>query len=79
VERGVFRKLCLQEMLEYKGPLNYITMVEALKNGPHTTTPLQICMNSSVKQPPLSGKSLNDCLMKGPLALVDLFMVTLGM
>ncbi len=68
MERGVFQKLSLQEMSEYKGPLNYITMVEALKNSPYTTTPLRICM-----------KSLNDSMMKGPLALVDLFMVTLGM
>ncbi len=44
VERGVFQKFSLQEMLEYKGPLNYITMVEALKNSPYTTTPLRICM-----------------------------------
>ncbi len=63
----------------YTGPVNYITMVEALKNGPHTTTLLRICMNSSMKQPMPSGKSLNDCLMKGPSALVDLLTVTLGM
>jgi hypothetical protein len=79
VERGVFRKLSRQEMADYTGPINYITMVEALKNGPHTTTPLRICMNSSMKQPPPSGKSLNDCLMKGPSALVDLFTITLGL
>ncbi len=66
VERGVFRKLSRQEMADYTGPINYITMVEALKNGPHTTTPLRICMNSSMKQPSPSGKALNDCLMKGP-------------
>jgi hypothetical protein len=60
-------------------PVNYITMVKALKNGPHTTTPLRICINSSMKEPMLSGKSLNDCLMKGPSALVDLFTVTLGL
>ncbi len=48
-------------------------MLEALKNGPPTTTPLQICMNSSLKL-----SSLNIWLMKGPSALVDLFTVTLG-
>ncbi len=80
MERGVFRKLSQQKMMDYTGPINYITMVEALKNGPHTTTVLRICMNSSMKQPPPSGKSWNVCcLMKGPSALVDLFTVTLGM
>jgi hypothetical protein len=33
-------------------------------------------MNSSMKPPLPSGKSLNDCLMKGLSALMDLFMVT---
>jgi hypothetical protein len=42
-------------------------------------TPLRICINSSMKQPLLSKKSPNDCLKKGPSALVDLFTVTLGM
>jgi hypothetical protein len=37
----------------------------------------QICMNSSMKQPPPSGKSLNDYLIQGLSALVDLFTVTL--
>jgi hypothetical protein len=58
-------------MAEYTGPLNYITMVEALKNGTHTMTLL--CINSSLKQPPPSGKMLNDCLMKGSSVLMDQF------
>ncbi len=66
VERGVFRELSAEELKEWKGPLNYIAMVEAFKNGPHATTPLRICMNSSLKQPLPVRKSLNDCLMKGP-------------
>ena len=72
VERGVFRKLTEEEMRKYNGPLNYITMVEAFKNRPHSTTPLRICMTSSMKQPPPSGKSLNDCLMKGPSVLEEI-------
>ncbi len=78
VERGVFRELSERELREWKGPLNYIAMVEAFKNGPHATTPLRICMNSSLKQPPPVRKSLNNCLMKGHPALVDLFTITLS-
>jgi hypothetical protein len=53
-------------------------MVEAFKNGPYATTPLRICMNSSLRQPPPVKKLLYDCLMKGLPTLVDLFTVTLS-
>jgi hypothetical protein len=78
VGRGVFRELSPKEMDEWKGQVNYITMVEAFKEGPHSTTPLRICMNSSLRQPRPVLMALNDCLMKGPPTLVDLFTVTLG-
>ncbi len=41
VKRGVFRELTREEMDEWKGPVNYITMVEAFKSGPHASTPPQ--------------------------------------
>jgi hypothetical protein len=58
--------------------VNYISMIEAFKSGPHATTSLRICMNSCMKQPPPSGLRLNDCLLKGQPALADLYTVTLG-
>jgi hypothetical protein len=70
VDRGVFRELEKEEMDNWQGPVNYISMVEAFKQGPQSTTPIRICMNSSIKQ------SFNDILMKGPLALADLSTVT---
>jgi hypothetical protein len=66
VERGVFRKIGPKEMTAWEGPVNYISMVEAFKEGPHSTRPLRICMNSSLRQPKPVSLSLNDCLMKGP-------------
>ncbi len=61
-----------------EGSRELLSMVEAFKEGPHSTTPLRICMNSSLRQPRPVSLALNDCLMKGPPALVDLFTVTLG-
>jgi hypothetical protein len=78
VDRGVFRELSMEEMDNWEGPVNYISMVEAFKQGPQATMPIRICINSSMKQPPPTRKSLNDILMKGPSALADLFIVTVG-
>jgi hypothetical protein len=78
VDRGVIKAVPPEEGDRYNGPVNYISMVEAFKTGPHATTPLRICMNSSMKQPKPSGVSLNYCLLKEPPALADLYMVTLG-
>ena len=61
------------------GPINFISLVCAYKSGPHQSTLLRLCMNSSMKQPQPVVKSLNDLLMKGPPTLADLFSVTLGM
>ncbi len=78
MNRGVFKPIPKEEADRYKGAVNYISMVEAFKTGPFATTPLRICMNSSMRQPQPSGVSLNDCLLKGPPALADLYTVTFG-
>jgi hypothetical protein len=78
IDRGVFRELTSEEVNRYKGPVNYISTVAAYKSGPNQTTPLRICMNSSMKQPAPVNMSLNDLLYKGPSALADLYIVTLG-
>jgi hypothetical protein len=42
VERGVFREISPEEMKEWKGPVNYISMVEAFKQEPQATPPIRI-------------------------------------
>jgi hypothetical protein len=49
VDWGVFRALTREEAGKYKSPVNNISIVEAFRMGPHATTPLRICMNSSMK------------------------------
>ena len=55
-------------MLEYKGPVNYISHHGVEK--PSVTTPLRIVTNSSLKN---GVRSLNDCLPKGPNSLNSMF------
>lgn len=75
LDRGVFRKLDRGEAESYAGPINYVSMVDAYKSGPHVTTPVRLCINSSLK----NGKvSLNEILVKGPSSLNDIFAVMLG-
>ena len=64
-----------EELKSYQGPKNYISIVEAFKPGPLSSTPLRLCMNSSLK---FKGRSLNDILMKGPAALNELLRISLG-
>jgi hypothetical protein len=51
IDKGVFKHLSGEELKAYEGPVNYISMLEAYKMGPNATTPLRVCMNSSMKQP----------------------------
>jgi hypothetical protein len=53
VNREVFRRPSKEELMTYKGPFHFITMVEAYETGPYATTPLRICMNSCMKAPAL--------------------------
>jgi hypothetical protein len=53
-------------------------MVEAYKTVPYATTPLGICINSSMKQLLPSGASLNNSLLKGLPVVADLYSMTLG-
>jgi hypothetical protein len=41
LDRGVFIALSEEEASRYKGPVNYISMVEAFKMGPHRDYPLE--------------------------------------
>ncbi|XP_033110688.1 uncharacterized protein LOC117111808 [Anneissia japonica] len=62
LELAFARKLELEEMSDYKGPVHYIPHHSVLKKG-STSTPLRIVFNSSNKH---NGQSLNDYWMKGP-------------
>jgi hypothetical protein len=42
VDRGVFKPVPKEKADQYKGPVNYISMVEAFMTGPYATTPLRM-------------------------------------
>ena len=75
VDRGVFVALADVEIKQYEGPVNYVTLTEAFKDEKGSTTPIRLCMNSSMK---FRGRSLNDILLKGPNALNSIYEVLLN-
>ena len=73
IERKVIRELSQEEMDNYKGPVNYISIFEVKKED-SASTPIRIVSNSSLKY---EGMSFSDTLMKGPNTLNDLYKVLL--
>ena len=68
VNRGVAKKLSVQEINEYDGPVHYVTHHDVLKPN-SSSTPLRIVFNSSAFY---MGHSLNDYWAKGPNVLTNL-------
>lgn len=75
IDRGVFEEISQDQMTSYDGPVNYITITEAYKDGDQATTPLRLCMNSSMS---FQGVSLNDILLKGPSSLNNIYSVLIN-
>ncbi len=71
IDRKVFTPETESEKA-YQGPKFYVSLVPAYKNS--ETTPVRVCLNSSTK---FRGRSLNECLIKGPSGLNKLFDVNL--
>ena len=72
-DRGIARKLSIEERKNYKGPVFYIPHTEVLKPD-SLSTPIRIVFNSSIK---FCGFSLNDMWAKGPDVLNSLFGILL--
>ena len=64
ISRGILVPISEDEMLEYRGPVNYISHHGVERDS--VSTPLRIVTNSSLKN---GLRSLNDCLPKGPSSL----------
>jgi hypothetical protein len=74
VERSVFEEID-PDNCNYSGPINYITITDTYKDDEGKTTPIRLCMNSSMK---FNGVSLNDIMMKGPSSLNNIYNVLLN-
>ncbi|XP_014667636.1 PREDICTED: uncharacterized protein LOC106809165 [Priapulus caudatus] len=72
-EKGYSKKLGLEEIQNYKGPVHYISH-HAVIRPEKKSTPVRIVFNSSAS---FKGHSLNDYWEKGPDLLNDLFGVLL--
>ena len=72
LDRAAAVELTKEEMDNWSGPINYISHHGV--EQPSVTTPLRIVTNSSLKN---GGKSLNDCLIKGPNSLNSMFDIML--
>ena len=64
LDRGAAVRLTKEEMVQWKGPVNYISHHGVERPSP--TTPLRIVTNSSLNN---GGNSLNSCLIGGPNSL----------
>lgn len=72
-QRRLIIELSQEEVERWDGAINYITHHAVPKPG-STTTPLRVVSNSSLDNN-WSGVSYNDCLAKGPNALMPLIEV----
>ena len=72
-ERGVLRKLSVEECEEWTGPVRYVSHHEVYKES--DTTPVRLAINSSFKTG--REKSFNNILKKGPSLLNDLLCILL--
>ena len=73
IDRGAARKLSMDELQNYKGPVFYIPHTEVL-NPKSLSTPLRIVFNSSAR---FCGFALNDMWAKGPDVLNSLYGILL--
>ena len=69
VDNGSLSELSEDEMRNWTGPIHYLPM-QMVHNEESATTPFRIVTNSSCKDP-VTKKSLNDILAKGPNMLSD--------
>ena len=76
VERGAISRISQQELLDYNGPVSYVTHHGVLKPD-SVSTPLRVVTNTSLKNKN-AGISPNECMMEGPNALASLLEVLIG-